>query len=778
MPSMVSGMVDKPQNRIARTLSAAEGLARLREVIGACRSNMTRIEIATEVCDKFGFHDAKGRPQTYSCLTALRRLEGRRSIELPPSQRRGGWQRHPRGTGVAPDTPVDVPAHAGLIKDLRLELVDGVDELREWNELLLREHPQGGQIITGRQLRYFIRSEHGLLGAVGVSSAALHLEARDEWIGWDWDLRGQYLDRIICLSRFLIRPGVQCRNLASRALGLFCKTAPDDMERSCGVRPWLIESFVDASLHTGGCYRAGNWLKVGTTKGRGRDGSRPTSPKDVYLYCLERDFRRRLSLPSGAGAVALEPGDGIDGGKWAENEFGGAPLGDARLAKRLVAIADTKSRDPTEPFSKCAKGAGSDMRGYYRFIEHPDCEAVNMETILEPHVERTIKRMRGQRRVLCPQDSTDLDYTGLSGCVGLGRTGANKRGAKSYGLRLHTTMALDPDGLPLGVINGECLARKFRPGQPRKERRNLPLKEKETYRWLKSVQKCEEIAERLPGTRIVNLMDREGDIFEIFLHWQKTRKIDLLVRACKDRCGEDGQTLFQQIRSAPESGRFKFELAYRRRKDLSRAPSSVELSVRHRKVTLNVPKIRKIPDAEPVQVWMVHAVELNPPPDAEPIEWLLISTEPVEDFEKACQSLREYSCRWRIEEWHKVLKSGCSVEDVIADDVKTIKRVLAISMVIAWRILLMTLLSRKQPELPPQVLFSDLELKVLGAFAAKESLQPPGDLKEAVTLVARLGGYRACKSNPPPGTTALWRGYVSLCDMCKGAALFLKDDTS
>lgn len=679
--------------------------------------------------------------------------------------------------------PVEVPEQAGDVQDLRLVVVRSEAERRLWNELLLREHPQGEQIITGRQLRYLVESAHGLLGALGVSASALHLEGRDRWIGWDWELRSQYLERVICLSRFLIRPGFQCRNLASRVLGLFCRQVAGDMERAYGIRPWLIESFVDSASHAGTCYRAANWQSVGNSKGRGRDDRENRAPlpaKDIYIYCLDPDFRKHLGLPHDAGAVALKPGDGLDGENWTEREFGGAPLGDKRLARRLVAVAAVKAANPQEPFLECANGRSADMQGYYRFIEHPDEDALSMEAILRPHAERTVKRIRGQARVLCPQDSSDLDYSDLTECSGLGQTGTNIRGAQAYGLRLHTTLALSTEGLPLGIISGECQARQFRPGQPRKERRFLPIEQKETYRWLKSVQACEKVAGQVPGTRLVCLMDREGDIFEVFHHWQKSRRVELLVRAAKDRCTDDphAASLFEHVRATPERCRVTITIPKRRDKSLRMLPPEVELTVRYAPVNLLVPKLCRLPDARPIAVWMVHAREEKPPANTLPIEWFLISTEPVENNEKACQCLREYSGRWRIEEWHKVLKSGCAVEEVAADTAEGLKRTIAINMVIAWRILLMTLLGRKSPDLPPQILFSDLEVRLLDAFAKSEKLEPPQTLQRAVVLTGKLGGYRDRKSDPPPGVIVLWRGYVKLHAMCLGAALALGLDTS
>ncbi|MDQ1249911.1 MAG: hypothetical protein QG597_4288 [Actinomycetota bacterium] len=768
------------QNRIARTLAEELGLAKVRSILAVARCS-TRQSVAAEVCEQFGFRDQRGRLQISTCLTGLGRLEQAGLIGLPASRTRGGWERRPRGTGKPPALPRDVPDEAGAVRGLELRLVDNEADSRLWNELLLREHPQGDRIITGRQLRYLVWSDHGLLGALGVSASALHLEARDRWIGWDWDVRQKYLDRVICLSRLLVRPGVQCRNLASKVLGLFVGRVGTDFQRRYNYRPWLIESFVDTAQHSGTCYRAANWRRVGRSKGRGRydrDRQVAEGTKDIYLYCLDADFRSHMGLADDAGAVALEPAEGLDGDQWAEKEFGQAPLGDRRLSTRLVSIARLKARNPTEPFVECANGEAAQMQGYYRFIEHPDGEAVSLETILEPHRQRTIKRMRNETRVLCPQDSTVLEFSALQGCAGLGPTGANKSGTKGRGLRLHSTLALTASGLPLGILAGECVARQFYPKQSREQRRKLPFEQKEGRRWLDSILACEQAAEQLPGTHLVCIMDREADIFELFDHWQKSRKVDLLVRVAWNRASDVAESLFEEIRQAPVRQTVRLAIPGRRNRKSRLVNPYADLEIRFQAVNLQVPKHKRSLGASPVPLWVVYACEANPPPNTEPIKWLLFSTEKVESTEKAVQCVREYAHRWRIEEWHKVLKSGCKIEDIIATDAEAIRRVVAISMVVAWRVMLMTLLGREQPNLPPQFLFSDIELQVLSRFAQVEGYAPPDTVAGAVLLTARLGGYRARKGDLPPGVIVLWRGSRKLGDMARGAALFTGYDSS
>ena len=168
---------------------------------------------------------------------------------------------------------------------------------------------------------------------------------------------------------------------------------------------------------------------------------------------------------------------------------------------------------------------------------------------------------------------------------------------------------------------------------------------------------------------------------------------------------------------------------------------------------------------------MIHAREENPPPDTEAVEWFLLTTIDIGSPEDAEQCLRWYCLRWRIEDWHRVLKSGCRIEDIAHETAERVRRAIAINLVIAWRIMLMTLLGRETPGLPAEVLFSDVELQTLRAYAKKKGLKPPVLLGEAVRMVAKIGGYLGRKNDPPPGHQLIWQGYTVLQSMSLGFAL-------
>lgn len=176
-------------------------------------------------------------------------------------------------------------------------------------------------------------------------------------------------------------------------------------------------------------------------------------------------------------------------------------------------------------------------------------------------------------------------------------------------------------------------------------------------------------------------------------------------------------------------------------------------------------------DKDPIAIWVVHALEENPPAKTKAVEWFLLTTINVTSPEDAEQCLRWYCLRWRIEDWHRVLKSGCRIEDLAHETAERLRRAIAINLVIAWRIMLMTLLGRETPELPAEVLFSDIELRTLHAWAKQNRLKPPSLVGEAVRLVAKIGGYLGRNRDPPPGHQLLWRGYMDFQFMCLGFAL-------
>lgn len=765
------------QSQVQRRLSMPGSVERVRGLM-ARHPGVLRTELAELVCDEFGLFDRRGRRQRSGCLKALRVLERRGWLRLPAARTRPGPAR-PRRLAAGVPLAEGVPERVEQVRGLELVLVDSERLMRVWNSLLLDEHPRGAGPLVGRQLRYLIRCEHGWLGALGFAAAALHLQARDVWIGWDLETRRAQLDRVVGLSRFLIRPSVACRNLASRVLGLVMARFPRDFERRYGYRPWLVETFVDTTQFAGTCYRAANWIRVGCSQGRGRqdrEAAEALGVKDIYVHVLAADFRKRLGLAAGAGLGPLPVAAELDPARWAEQEFGGAPLGDERLSRRLVRSASVQASDPNSSFLEAARGDRAVSKGHYRLLDQPDDSAVTLTNILAPHRQQTMRRMQAATTVLCVHDATDLNYDGASECEGLGVIGSNQTGAKTRGVQLHSTLAVSEQGLPLGVLSARCQAPRSR---PRDDQRAPPIEAKKNYAWITALRDCEAVAAHMPHTKIVQVMDREADFFELFDAWRHgARRTELLIRAKHNRRTSDAGKLFDAMRDTPPLLRFELHVSRhsarpkksKQKARPKRAERLAQMTLRYQQVELSAP--RHHADARPLSLWLVHALEEQPPPGVKPIEWFVLSTMTITSPQQAERLLAYYCLRWRIEDWHRILKTGCRIEALRNESVHRLERAIAIYLVIAWRVMLMTLLGREEPGLPPEVLFSDLEIEVLTAFAnSRRDLTPPERLDDTVRLIARLGGYLDRTSDPPPGHQVIWSGYTKLRAMCAGYLL-------
>ena len=228
-------------------------------------------------------------------------------------------------------------------------------------------------------------------------------------------------------------------------------------------------------------------------------------------------------------------------------------------------------------------------------------------------------------------------------------------------------------------------------------------------------------------------MDREADFYELFDEQRRSRRVELLVRAKHDRATSEELRLFESVRQSEVQSQLRINVprqSARAKKSKQKARAGhaqrkAHVNLRYREVEFRAPSNH--PGKEALRLWVVHVVEPSPPADAEPVEWFLLTTCAITTADQAQECLRWYCLRWRIEDWHRVLKSGCRIEALQHKTAERLKRAIAINLVIAWRIMLMTLLGRECPELPAEVLFSDLEIEVLRAYAKKnESPSPLG----------------------------------------------------
>jgi len=687
--------------------------------------------LAKELCRRLDLRDFKGNDRLSTTRRALRDLEAQGYWTLPRSTApaRPGWT--PIRLKKAVQAATGVPESAEDVLGLKLVEVTTKEEMKLWNELILREHPLQECRLVGRQLRYLVASDHGWLGAIGFGSAALYLEGRDRWIGWNQSQRMEHLPRVLNMNRLLIRPKVRCQNLASHVLSLCTQRVAEDFERRYGVRPWLLESFVDRTTYDGACYKAANWMGVGQTKGRGRNGRRQEgkSIKDIYLYALVNDVAERMGVEP-AVVVPLDAASGLDAQGWSDQEFGTCDLGDPRRTRRLVKIVSDQAAQPSGSYSQAAGGNRYDLKGYYRFLNTSRKE-VDPEGLLQTHRRQTIRRMKNEKTVLIVQDTTELNLTNRSKCKGLGQLGTNQTGAKSRGLDLHSCLAVGgTSGLPLGVLRQQGYA----PEPAHGKDPHRPIEEKESYRWLQAYEDAAQIAALIPGTQVISVADREGDMFELFDYRRRLpgKKAELLVRAKWDRCleGSDAK-LFEELAATPLAKSLSIPVP-RQREQASKpstpgrpglAAREAEVEIRFKEVTVCAPKNPRTRDLPSIKLWAILVMEKHPPTGATAVRWLLLTTLPVVSVKQALKSIKWYCRRWRIEEWHRVLKSGCKILAHQNHRAEVLLRAIALDAVIAWRIMLLALLGREVPELPSDVHFDPCECEVLELLAKKKDLR-------------------------------------------------------
>ena len=555
-------------------------------------------------------------------------------------------------------------------------------------------------------------------------------------------------------------------------LGRILRRLPRDFELRYGFRPLLVESFADAG-YDGTCLRAANFLCVGETTGRGRqdrEKRRGKTVKTVFLYELARNWRKKLGVSWVNHAPVLEPGEGLNAVDWAENEFGGAPLGDKRLSARLVKSVGLLAAYPGQ---KIDANSDSDsdstaINAFYRLIEMPAETEVTVRNILAPHRERSVQRIRAQRTVLAIQDGTDLNFATRPGCDGLQVIGKNQTGAKSLGLHMHATLAVTDTGLPLGVLRLGF--------DPAKNRSAAAEARRKTRRWLDGFADIGRAVREVGGkTRVISVCDREADCFELFDAQRRCPRVELLVRARHDRVlGARQPKLFATMSGGAPDGRIDVEIdgltvrpkSSKKKARPSRRKRLANCELRFRRVTL--PATETMEGAEPVTVSAVHIVETTPPEDEDPVQWFLLTTLKLGTAKEAAEIVGFYLQRWRIEDFFRVLKSGCRIEFLLFRTAERLQRAITINAVIAWRIMVMTLLGRQVPDCEPQLMFADHELDFLRDYAVENDLATPDRLGDAVRLVAHLGGFRDRKHDPDPGNQIMWHGQTRLSSAALG----------
>jgi hypothetical protein len=730
----------------------AEILARI-EATMIDEPGLSRRALSARVCQWLNWRDGRGRLKAMSARVALCKLEDRGMVRLPAAQGQVPAARPVEGDlGEAGVLEMDLKA-LGPVEVIPVAQGDRAHN-RLWRGLMERYHPLGSGTLCGAQYRYLVASaDHGWLGALGFSAPAWRVGVRDRWIGWDDASRRVHLQEVVANTRFVLLPQVRVPHLASHVLGRCLRRLAWDWQARYGRRPVLVESYVDTSRHRGTCYRASNWRYVGNTQGRGRqdrDHRGGRSVKAVYVYPLCRDWRARLGGRAGLAPAPVQ-------GDWADEEFGGVELGDGRLNRRLRTLARDVYAQPQAQLPQ-ACGTRAKTKAAYRLLDHPRSR---MQTLLNSHYAATAARVAQQPVVLVVQDSTGLNYTAHPATEALGPL--NTRADGSIGLWMHDSLAVTPEGVPLGLVDVQLWARDPQAAGQRATRHERPIQEKESYKWLVGYQAAGRLARRCPDTTVVSVGDREADVYQLFVQaGRQDAGAKLLVRAERTRrmTAEHG-SLWAYMAEQPMAGTQTLVVPRRG----NQAARSAQMSVRFAPVTLRAPK--RQPTGEPVSLWAVWTREEAPPPGRKALEWMLLTTVAVESVAQACECLAWYAKRWQIEVYHRTLKSGCRIEDRQLGHAERIEACLAVDMVVAWRIFYLAHLGRQTPDVPCTVYFESSQWQALVIRVTGNPKLPPHPptLYEAMRMVASLGGFLGRKGDGEPGTQTLWRGLQRLDDL-------------
>jgi hypothetical protein len=640
--------------------------------------SISRRSLARRICEWMDWRAANGKLKEAVCRKALGVLDREGHIGFPPLDQSFIGQR-----AVAAEQPrlvevVSISCELGGLGAIEMEMVGSrySKAFRIWKELLDEHHYLGSGPLCGAQIRYLVgSSRYGYIGALSFSSASWALRDRDKHIDWTEGARRANLQRVVCNSRFLIVPSVRVSNLASHVLGQCSGRIRADWASCYGIEPVLLETFVDPQRFSGVSYRAANWQHVGQTSGRratNRQGG--GGAKDIYVYPLCHDWRQILctepQIGLGQRGRPTEPAD------WVEEEFGTVELYDPRLKRRLFNLVRDFYSQPQAPIPQ-ACGSHTKTTAAYRFFNN---ERVTMDKVLRAHTESSIERIKSHRVVLAAQDTTTLNYTTHHATEGLGPIGTTANGP--IGLVVHDTMAFSTQGTPLGLLDVQCWARDRQDVGKKHRRKDLPIEQKESMKWLTSYGAVSEVQKLCPETMLISVGDRESDIYELFLAaTQNPCGPKLLVRCEQSRNRRTEEDyLWDEMARQPVAG-YHGVLIPRRGCQLAR---EARLEVRHARVVLKPPKHKEYP---PVEVWMVYAREIDYPQAVKsPLEWMLLTTVEVNSIEDACERLAWYARRWGIEVFHRTLKSGCRIEDRQLGTAESLEACLAVDMVVAWRI--------------------------------------------------------------------------------------------
>lgn len=460
-------------------------------------------------------------------------------------------------------------------------------------------------------------------------------------------------------------------------------------------------------------------------------------------------------------------------------EVADCDFGDSRLTERLENIVVKLGEHPS---LSIPAALGEEVDEAYEFFAN---ENVTPEGLLAAHRVRTIERILQEKVCLLIGDTSEMELTRPNQQVkGSGPLSAESR----LGFYLHPLIAYTPSRLNLGTVWMKAWARKTIDTQrtakeKTKHLETVPIEQKESLRWLEGQREAKVIAEMCADTQCVLICDSEADIYEVFSESRQTahgRPLELLIRGCQNRATDvKGQFILDQVRASEVLHRMSIEVSARKAKTKietrtrakSRSGRITEVAVRVGKVNLRPPyrPDRQLPE---VTINVVLVEELSPPPGEDPIQWMLLTTLPIDCSEEILLVIEYYRSRWMIENFFKILKSGCRAEERQFEYLSRQLNAITLFMIVAWRVQRLCHLGRECPEMDCDSVLEEAEWKAVYIIATGKA--PPKKvptLNTMIRLIASLGGY-VIRKNTEPGNQTLWIGMQRMRDLALGYKAF------
>jgi Transposase DNA-binding/Transposase Tn5 dimerisation domain len=454
---------------------------------------------------------------------------------------------------------------------------------------------------------------------------------------------------------------------------------------------------------------------------------------------------------------------------WLDRELADCEFKDERLGKRFRALLEQLASSPGDSIPLVCQD-WANTKAAYRFLDN---DRVSEVEILGGHFQATRDRAAvTSGPILVLHDTTEFSYKRddieAIGKTFLGVTGVDLHGHPQHytacGILMHSSLAVTTEGLPLGLTAIKFWSReKFKGTNALKKRINptrVPIEQKESIRWLDNLRQSTALLERPEAC--VHIGDRESDIYELFCT-AKDVGTHFLLRTCVDRLAGDGShTIAAEMAETRCKGLHRVEV-----RDRHGEISHARLEVKYRRIKV-LPPIGKQSRYPSLELTVLHATERSKPRGRDRIDWKLITDLPITSRREAIEKLNWYAQRWKIETFHKILKSGCRAEQSKLRTAERLVNLLATFCILSWRIFWMTMLNRFTRNLKPTLAFTALEIKLLDRLIPqpieRKSRRGPS-LNSCLTQLARLGGYLNRAGDAPAGNTVIWRGLSRLTDI-------------